>query len=100
MIYPILPRPLKSSLTEISDVKKDELQAWEDQDLWQTLDMPIIVIHGNKDWIVKPGNVDFLEEQFEGKDNVVIERIKNGAHFILWKNYDRIKPHILDMLEK
>lgn len=64
---------------------------------WDLLDLPIIVIQGNKDNLVDPANADFVEQKIRTKLKVV--RVDNGGHFILWKQPELIKSELIELVE-
>jgi len=65
--------------------------------LWNSLDIPVIVIQGNKDNLVDPANADFAEQKILTKLKVV--RVDKGGHFILWKQPELIKSELVELVE-
>lgn len=65
--------------------------------LWDTIDIPVIVIQGNKDNLVDPANADFAEHKMRKKLKVV--RVDDGGHFILWKQPALIKSELVKLVE-
>ena len=65
--------------------------------LYDTLDIPVIVIQGNKDNLVDPANADFAEHKIRKKLKVI--RVDDGGHFILWKQPELIKSELVELVE-
>lgn len=65
--------------------------------LWNTLDLPITVIQGEKDKLVHPDNADFAEKMVPRGLRVV--RLEEAGHFVLWKQPELIKNEIFYLLE-
>jgi pimeloyl-ACP methyl ester carboxylesterase len=63
--------------------------------LWNTLDLPITLIQGEKDKLVNPDNADFAEKMLPRGLRVV--RLEDAGHFVLWKQPEIIKKEILHL---
>lgn len=64
---------------------------------WNTLDLPITVIQGEKDKLVHRDNADFAEKMVPQGLRVV--RLEEAGHFVLWKQPELIKKEIFYLLE-
>lgn len=69
------------------------------RDEWQHINMPVTVIHGMRDKLVYPENVDFAEQVLVNADLKVV-RIADANHFIPWENRDLVMSEIQLMLKK
>ena len=67
--------------------------------LWETINLPVTVIQGEKDALALPANADFAERMLKN-DRTRITRIKDAGHFILWKQPHIIQDAILKALEQ
>ena len=67
--------------------------------LWETINLPVTVIQGEKDALALPANADFAERMLKN-DRTKIIRIKNAGHFILWKQPQVIQDAILTALDQ
>ncbi len=65
--------------------------------LWNTLDLPITLIQGEKDKLVHPDNADFAEKMVSRGLRVV--RLEDAGHFVLWKQPEIIKKELLHLYE-
>jgi pimeloyl-ACP methyl ester carboxylesterase len=88
----ILPRSLRASNDEIYQLKP-ELQRM--LPLWQEVTSPAIIIQGNKDTLVPPGNAEFIKRMMAHAEvKVVMEESMN--HFVPWTHPHLIRQAILD----
>lgn len=62
------------------------------------IEMPIVVIQGEKDWLVPPGNADYAEKELSTAKLEIIRLPKQG-HFLPWLEYDLVKAQILRQIE-
>jgi pimeloyl-ACP methyl ester carboxylesterase len=67
--------------------------------LWETINLPVTVIQGEKDALALPANADFAERMLKN-DRTRIIRIKDAGHFILWKQPQVIQDAILKALDQ
>ncbi len=92
----ILPRSIRASNDEIYHLKP-ELQ--EMLPLWKNITKPTIVIQGDKDELVPPGNADFARRMMS--HSKVDVRMKGGMnHFVPWTNPELIQQAVVDMLRE
>ena len=61
---------------------------------WAELRLPVLIIQGSKDWLVHPGNADFLREQLVNAEVTYLPREGRG-HFILWQEQELIRDAVL-----
>jgi pimeloyl-ACP methyl ester carboxylesterase len=91
LIKRILPTPLNHSNNEML-LLKNELRAMKGN--LPQITTPILTIQGQKDWIVLPGNADFIETSLPNAQTQTIKLLKRG-HFIPWEEFNLIKNEIL-----
>ena len=65
--------------------------------LWESLDLPITLIQGEKDKLVHPDNADFAERMVPR--NLRVIRLEDAGHFVLWKKPEIIKEEIQKLYE-
>lgn len=95
-IWPVkhlLSKDLKHSNQEMM-VLADELTLLAQQN-WQVLNMPIILLHGNKDKIADPKNSLFAYKKLN-KENTQLKYLDKEGHLVLWKN----TPLVLEELDR
>lgn len=90
----LLPRSIRASNDEIWKLKP-ELQDMEP--LWSKIKAPTILIQGDMDKLVPPGNADFAEKMLV---NAPLELVKKEDmdHFVPWGHPELIREAILKML--
>lgn len=66
--------------------------------LWKNITMPVTMIHGDADWIVPVGNIDYIEDMLPHNMPEVI-RYDTMNHFIPWEQPDLIHSSILKHVE-
>lgn len=87
----MLPKTFKVS----GDEKFSHVAELEQMEhLWQTLTTPITHIHGTKDKLAPPANIQFSEQNIP-KDLLKMVVLENGSHFVPWKNFDLVKQELL-----
>lgn len=91
----ILPRSFRASNDEIYHVKP-QLEAMIP--LWKNILCPVQIVHGGKDKLVPPANVEFAQQVLENTTVEVIYR-EDVNHFIPWKNPELIQEAILKLLK-
>ena len=64
--------------------------------LWETIKIPVVVIQGEKDRLVSPGNADFAQRVLNSKSRVI--RVPEAGHFVLWRQPQIIRKEILHLL--
>ncbi|MGI9250595.1 MAG: alpha/beta fold hydrolase [Pseudohongiellaceae bacterium] len=62
---------------------------------WSELRMPVLIVQGDRDRLVYPGNADFLREQLINADVSYLRREDQG-HFVLWEESDLIRDALLE----
>lgn len=58
--------------------------------LWKNLKMPAVLIQGEEDELVPPGNLDFLLKHLDKKTVLKVRRERDLNHFVPWKRPDLI----------
>jgi len=91
----VVPSELKRANDEVMTLP-GELEVLEP--LWQLLRVPVTVVQGMEDKLVNPANIDFLENRIDNCLKSV--RIKNGGHFIIWKQPDLILQELHALLDR
>ncbi|MBC7487419.1 MAG: alpha/beta hydrolase [Cytophagaceae bacterium] len=90
----LLPGSIRASNGEIISLKKElELMI----PLWSTIHQPAIVIQGEDDNLVLPGNASFIKKRMVNSQ-VDIKMLKDMNHFIPWKKPEAIQKAILEAL--
>ena len=92
----LLPSVLLTSNDEILPLR-EELEKM--RPLWEKLQIPVTIIHGKKDSLVPPGNVDFLKTALSQAMLRILVPPQEG-HFILWENTDLITREILALIKR
>lgn len=90
----ILPRSIRASNDEIW-MLKPELQKM--QPLWGNIKAATIVIQGNKDNLVAPGNADFAQKMLTNARTDLV-RVEDMNHFVPWNQPELIKAAILKLI--
>jgi pimeloyl-ACP methyl ester carboxylesterase len=94
MLQWLVPNELQRANVEVMTLA-DELQVMVP--LWQSLRVPVTVIQGMEDKLVDPANIDFLENHIA--QDLKSVRIRNGGHFILWKQPNLILQELYALLD-
>lgn len=92
----ILPQALNTTTKEMLSLPA-ELK--KQQSKLKNIKKPITVIQGEKDWLVPTGNAEYAEQHLVSAKTSIIKLPKQG-HFIPWEQYDLVKHHIAQHLEK
>jgi pimeloyl-ACP methyl ester carboxylesterase len=66
--------------------------------LWKTIAIPSVVIQGEEDMLVAPGNGAFADSMLVNAPHEII-MLKNQNHFLPWNQSDLVKSTILDMIQ-
>ena len=61
---------------------------------WEDLTMPVLIVQGDRDRLVHPGNAGFLEDRLVNADVTYLHREGQG-HFVLWDEADLIIDALL-----
>jgi pimeloyl-ACP methyl ester carboxylesterase len=64
--------------------------------LWQRVQVPVIVIQGQKDRLVSPASADFAERELGRRAKII--RVPDAGHFILWQQPSIIGDAVLSLL--
>ena len=88
----LLPRAIDYANRELLGLKRNLLDQAE---RLHRIRMPVVVVHGDKDPLVPPANIDYLQRKLQhaSLDTVVL---KQTDHFIPWHS----KPAVDDALER
>lgn len=62
---------------------------------WSNINVPVTVVQGGKDDIVKPANLDFAKKQLQGKQANFIF-LPEASHIIRWQYPDLVKRIVLE----
>ena len=68
------------------------------QESWQYLNVPVVHIHGHKDQLAPPANIQFSENNIPA-DHLKSITLPESGHFIPWKNYTLVKAELLALLD-
>jgi pimeloyl-ACP methyl ester carboxylesterase len=64
--------------------------------LWKRVQVPVIVIQGQKDCLVSPASADFAERELGRRATIM--RVPDAGHFILWQQPSIISDAIFTLL--
>lgn len=64
---------------------------------WAGISIPVIHIHGYKDKLAPPVNIDFSKERIPNQYLKMVEM--NTNHFIPWSDYDVVKRELLELMD-
>lgn len=64
---------------------------------YDTLRMPVMFIHGDKDPLVTVKNVHYGMDKLAINKNAKMIIIPGANHFIPWEHFDVIKRHLLTL---
>ncbi|MBD1556665.1 alpha/beta hydrolase [Vibrio sp. S9_S30] len=87
----LLPAEWNQSNIEMMSLS-EELNTLASQN-WETLTMPIHIVHGEEDNIADPGNASFAIEKLPSETSKLVWA-QNEGHFVLWQNIPFIAKHI------
>lgn len=90
----VLPRSIRASNDEIW-MLKPELQMM--QPLWVNIKAATIVIQGDKDTLVPPGNAEYAQKMLTNAHTDLI-RIEDMNHFVPWNHPELIREAILKLI--
>jgi len=76
---------------------RDELEALAPR--LASIEVPTVVVQGDRDELVPPANADFLERRLPS-EWVEVRRLAGAGHFFVWQAYDRARSAILEVLER
>ncbi|MCK6617459.1 MAG: alpha/beta hydrolase [Cyclobacteriaceae bacterium] len=89
----VLPRSLRASNEEIYQLKP---QLEDMLTEWAKITCPVIVIQGEKDSLVAPGNADFAKAKLVNAQVDIIRKPEMN-HFVPWTNPELIREAILKL---
>jgi pimeloyl-ACP methyl ester carboxylesterase len=92
----IIPKELNVSNQEILPLKKELTRMMP---MWASIRVPVIVIQGENDKLVPPGNAGFAEKMLVNAPTT-IWMIPEMNHFIPWSRPELIQQAILQQLQK
>ncbi|HVU96074.1 MAG TPA: alpha/beta hydrolase [Puia sp.] len=92
----LLPGAIRTCNKEIWYFKKDLYKMDRHYD---TMRMPVMFIHGDKDPLVTVKNVQYGMHKLTANNNAKMIIIPGANHFIPWEHYDIIKKHLLTLNE-
>jgi len=95
LVQLFLPVDWTTSNRELWPLKR-ELEAMMPK--WESIAAPVIVIQGEEDDLVPPGNADFAERMMPS--NVDVRRIPGEGHFVLWRQPRTVSAAILELLDR
>lgn len=72
-----------------------ELQQLEP--FWKDISVPIVHIHGGKDWMAPPANVAFSRRHIR-PDLLKVVELPETSHFIPWTDYDVVKAELMELM--
>jgi pimeloyl-ACP methyl ester carboxylesterase len=91
----MVPKPFRVAEAEkMSHVKELQLMLPD----WSQIKTPISYYQGDNDHIVPYANTQFIKTHVSSKF-LEVTTIKEGSHFIAFKNYDLIKAKLLQILK-
>lgn len=97
--------PVISALVpKVFRISNEELIFLEDEledmlPLWSNIQLPTIVMQGEKDNLVHPGNADFAEKMLTNAPKEII-RLPEQNHFLPWNMFDMIVEKALSLLRE
>lgn len=90
----LMPGAFRPSNDEIIYFKKDLYRL---DTRYDTIDIPVTFIHGDKDKFVTVKNVAYGKKKLEHNAHVKVIIIPGANHFIPWEHFGLIKAHLLSM---
>lgn len=91
--------PLPKAINVSADEKFAHVEELEKiHDDWQYLNVPVVHIHGTKDFLAPISNVKFSEDHIPGHllETIVLQDVN---HFLPWSHFDLVKEVVLKGLE-
>jgi pimeloyl-ACP methyl ester carboxylesterase len=95
LVRPLVPPFLRASNHEIRYLKPSLERMLP---LWSGIRQPCVVIQGQKDNLVPPGNAHFAQRQLVRSEKVTVLLIDDLNHFVPWLRPDLIKTAIRQSL--
>jgi len=97
VFYPFIPTSFWVSNEELV-ILEDELRKIEDR--WDEVDAPVTFFHGTNDMLVPVENMAFAREKLKANPALSLDLIPNGSHFIIWSEPEKVRQHIVDLLDQ
>ncbi len=91
----LTPKSLWTSNAEIIPLEKELEQMLP---LWPRITCPVRVIHAVNDRLVPVANADFAKKMLVNCQDLKVEILPDGNHFILWSRQGKIKEAILETI--
>ena len=91
--------PLPKAINVSADEKFAHVAELEKlHDEWQSMEVPVVHIHGTKDFLAPISNIKFSEDHIPEHllETIVLQDVN---HFLPWSHYDLVKEVILKSLE-
>jgi pimeloyl-ACP methyl ester carboxylesterase len=95
VIEGVFPKVMRVSNEEVIFLK-EELELM--MPLWKTITIPSVVIQGESDKLVAPGNGPFADSMLVNSPHEII-MLENQNHFLPWNQSELVKKTILDMIK-
>ena len=89
----VLGASLKGANAEIMPLRP-QLEAMRPR--WQDLTMPVLIVQGDKDRLVNPGNALFMQRMLINSEVRYLHREGLG-HFVLWEEAPLIRDNLIDI---
>ncbi len=92
----VLGASLKGANAEIMPLRA---QLEEMLPRWQDLTMPVLIVQGDRDRLVHPGNALFMERMLVNSEVRFLDRQGQG-HFVLWEEAELIRDNLIDLFHR
>lgn len=66
---------------------------------WSQLHLPVVHIHGGKDWMAPVANITFSKSHIDNSILKMVE-IPKTSHFLPWTDFEAVKKELLDLLQR
>jgi len=93
----MVPRMLRRSDAEIIGLRS---QLEEMLPMWGGVELPVAIVHGERDRLVPVANVEFMQRVLTAAKSVVVHRISGRGHFLPWKESQLVADTVVTMLER
>ncbi|MCB0642215.1 MAG: alpha/beta hydrolase [Phaeodactylibacter sp.] len=95
---------MRAILPESMVVCNQEIMALYDElmamlPMWQQIRCPVVVVQGTDDKLVPAGNAYFAERMLADGQQVQLEMVEGGNHFIIWTMQDEIVQVLKNLIE-
>ena len=92
----VLGASLKGANAEIMPLRP-QLEAM--RPLWKDLTMPVLIVQGDRDLLVHPGNALFMRRALVNSDVRYLHREGLG-HFVLWDEAELIRDNLIELFSQ